>query len=313
MPTTVALAYTIDIQPPQLQSAIQAKLAAVVLDTASLVNIGVTLLTDVVTVPNPTQLIRTLTFSLVAPFIPQPVVASENATYKGAIVSSSNLDTFFCVVRFTDSAGKPGFENVTLTGTTPVIMIVGDKKIITSIDIDPSITPVGMISVFNQVAVNPITVEGKTTITPLFVRGDLTAVILKNSTGSIVSTSDADTFPAGDGARVVALTYTDDTSNVHSESVNLNGTTPVNLPNANLATITNAGVFASGSVTGNVGTITFWSGPNATGALLGTIPPSFYSYFPNSSDQKAPFRELYSFTLSAALQSQLTASPPLLA
>ncbi len=312
MPTQVALAYTLDVQPPQTQAAMAAKMTAVPLDKASLINIGVTPLTDVVTLPNPTQVVRTLTFSLVAPFIPQPVVGSESATYKGAIVSSSPLDTFTCIVRFIDADGEPGFENVKLTGTTPVIMIVNGKKIITSIDIQAGVTPAGMISVFNQVAVNPVTTEGKTKIVPLFVRGDLTGVVLKNCTGSAVSDNDNDVLVDGVGARVVDLTYTDDASGPHSESVDLQGKKPVDLPNSDLATITGAIVAASGSVSGNCGWITFWSGPGATGALLGSIPPSFYYMFPNGTDQKAPFRDLYSFTLSAALQSKITVADPVL-
>ena len=89
------------------------------------------------------------------------------------------------------------------------------------------------------------------------------------STLNLVSTSTSDTAIAGSGARVVYVTGLDLNYNPISETVALNGTTPVNTANSYLR-INNAYVVVSGTFGGtNAGAISL--NANSNSAVLGII------------------------------------------
>lgn len=92
-----------------------------------------------------------------------------------------------------------------------------------------------------------------------------------NFTGSIVSSSAADTA-AGTGARTVKISYMSLDGTVYStEAATLNGTTAVNLTASNKCYIDKIEVETAGSGGQNAGTVSLYTGSNGTGTLVGTI------------------------------------------
>lgn len=92
-----------------------------------------------------------------------------------------------------------------------------------------------------------------------------------NFTGSVVSSSAHDSS-AGTGARTIKITYLDQTvAGPNTETVTLNGTTAVNLVNANHCFIEKIEVVTVGTGAVNAGTISLFTGSGGTGTLVGTI------------------------------------------
>ena len=93
-----------------------------------------------------------------------------------------------------------------------------------------------------------------------------------NFTGSVKSSSTNDTNSAGTGARSVIITYYDQTgAGPFTETVNLNGTTAVNLVNTNHCFIEKMVVATVGSTSSNQGTISLFTGSGGTGTTVGSI------------------------------------------
>lgn len=92
-----------------------------------------------------------------------------------------------------------------------------------------------------------------------------------NFTGSVKSTS-ANDSSAGTGARTIRITYYDQTgAGPFTETVTMNGTTAVNLVNADHCYIEKIEVLTIGSTGSNAGTITLHTGAGATGTTVGSI------------------------------------------
>lgn len=92
-----------------------------------------------------------------------------------------------------------------------------------------------------------------------------------NAQRSLVSSSASDAS-AGVGARTVLLTYYDQNLvGPYSETVTLNGTTPVNTVATNVCFIESIRVITVGSNGGNVGTLTLKAAAAGGGATIGTI------------------------------------------
>jgi hypothetical protein len=88
---------------------------------------------------------------------------------------------------------------------------------------------------------------------------------------SLVSTSTDDTS-AGIGARTVIITYYDGyLSNKHTETVTMNGTTPVNTVATNICYIEKIEVATVGANGSNAGTISLKAATGGGGATIGTI------------------------------------------
>lgn len=88
---------------------------------------------------------------------------------------------------------------------------------------------------------------------------------------SIVSTSAADAA-AGTGARTVKITYLNAAgAGPFTETITLNGTTPVNTVNTNIALIERMDVMTVGSGGGNAGTINLMTGLAGGGSVIGSI------------------------------------------
>ncbi|MBU6430175.1 MAG: hypothetical protein KGR26_14260, partial [Cyanobacteria bacterium REEB65] len=88
---------------------------------------------------------------------------------------------------------------------------------------------------------------------------------------SLVSSSANDTG-TGTGAQKVQITYLDGSMNgPYTETVTLNGTTPVNTVATDLRFIERLVVTAAGSNGSNAGTITLYSGPNGTGTAINSF------------------------------------------
>ena len=108
-------------------------------------------------------------------------------------------------------------------------------------------------------------------------------------TGSIVSSSFADNGVAvvpGAGAQQLTIHYLDVTGTPGVEVVALDGTTPVNLVNANKYIITDVEITTvGGSTYAPWGKINLWSGPvdpitgMPTGKLVGYLPNSYFTNF----------------------------------
>lgn len=114
-----------------------------------------------------------------------------------------------------------------------------------------------------------------------FLPGGTTPVALERTTyteqyanfqGSIASNNAADTA-AGAGARTVKITYFDATGvGPYTETVALNGVTPVNLVNLDHCYIEKLEVMTTGTRYGsNAGVITLYSGLAGAGTVVGTI------------------------------------------
>jgi hypothetical protein len=92
-----------------------------------------------------------------------------------------------------------------------------------------------------------------------------------NFTGSVVSSNAADAA-AGTGARSLKITYLDATgAGPFTETVTLNGTTPVNLANANHCFIEKMEVMSVGAGAKNAGTLSLFTGAGGAGTLVGTV------------------------------------------
>lgn len=92
-----------------------------------------------------------------------------------------------------------------------------------------------------------------------------------NFTGSMSSSNAADAA-AGTGARTIRVTYLDTTgAGPFTEDLTLNGTTPVNLVNANHRFIEKIEVLTVGTGVKNAGTISLFAGLAGAGALVGTV------------------------------------------
>jgi hypothetical protein len=93
-----------------------------------------------------------------------------------------------------------------------------------------------------------------------------------NAQRSIVSTSANDTA-AGTGARQVLITYLDAGFVLHTETVTLNGTTPVNTVGNNIAHIESIQVTQVGSGQVNAGTINLYTGTAGSGTVWASCNP----------------------------------------
>jgi len=87
-----------------------------------------------------------------------------------------------------------------------------------------------------------------------------------------ISSSNANDTSAGTGARTVKITYLDATgAGPFTETVTLNGTTPVNTVATDICYIESIEVLTVGSGNSNAGTITLWTATAGGGTAIGTI------------------------------------------
>jgi hypothetical protein len=91
-----------------------------------------------------------------------------------------------------------------------------------------------------------------------------------NGQRSFVSSNANDTL-AGTGAQKLTLTYLTAAFALKSEVISLNGATPVNTTNTDIAYVENFGTSQMGSGGINAGIITMTTGTNGTGTTIGTI------------------------------------------
>lgn len=247
--------------------------------------------------------------------------------FTGSIVSSSPTDSAvlktglqLVQINYIDAKGVGNFETAQLNGTTPVPLTATMKATIVSI-VPITGTPVGLISIYTanptkvvrsaspNAAVSAPSIPGlvpTVSFNPGYASGDLAGEILNNFTGTIVSTSNNDGVD-GTGATTIVIDYLDALGNPHTDTVTLNGQTPVVLPTALHATIV--------SLTPNnpnTGIISIYTGDNTntTGAPAATLPASFVSNYPTGTDQTAPFVDLYTHTLANGLGSVVSAAAP---
>jgi hypothetical protein len=93
-----------------------------------------------------------------------------------------------------------------------------------------------------------------------------------NAQRSIVSTSASDA-PAGAGALTVVLTYLNTSMVLKSETLTLNGTTPVNTVGTDIAFVESIVVATTGTAGGaNVGTLTLMTGTAGGGTAIASVP-----------------------------------------
>lgn len=112
-----------------------------------------------------------------------------------------------------------------------------------------------------QITASAISVVNKTTYTEQTV----------NAQRSVVSGSASDTA-AGSGARTLKITYYDDTlAGPFTETLTLNGVTPVNTVGTNICFIERMDVLTGGSFGGNIGILSLKAAPAGGGVTLGTI------------------------------------------
>lgn len=278
---------------------ITSQLEGVVLPEDNLARFGVTRVSDV-TVVDGDHARRTLTYALLPQFVQAKFapISPQTVPFRGTIVSSDPDDTVdgAGVTRvsflYDDAAGVRKQSLASMKGTTPVAFLAKDHVAFASLL--PLVgTPQGQIAIYSD-------------------GGEMVGRILKNFQGSIVSTQPWDTA-LGIGAREVTITYLDqDGGGPHTEVVALNGQSFVNLVNTNLATITNMAVTSMGSSNGNLGVITLMSGLNGTGGVMGRLNESFYTFFPQGTFQKGLFKDLFSYVIGAALNSDVTAADPVI-
>jgi hypothetical protein len=323
-PTTCTLAYNVDISGTLSVTAMMDQLSAVLLPTSSLLDIGMSLTSDTTTEVDSTEIQRTLVFSLLPIFVPFPVVAPSppalpHPAFPGSIVSSSPNDAVGgtgmtrAQIAFLAQAkpalvpvNPPKTQSVSMNGTTPVALQYPDLYQLLSVtgaEFGSDLRNDGLIQVFSGANASE----------------DVIGQILGNFQGSIVSTSTADTA-GGVGVNSVEITYTDHLgAGPFTESVTLNGQTPVNLVNTNHAVITNMVATSIGSSGGNQGTITLMSGLAATGGPTARFLPSFYSFFPIDPTVSAPnlqivlaapVQDYFTHILAAALVSTVSAQDP---
>lgn len=312
MATTATVKYTVSRTTAALAT-IQAKLAAVPLPFADLSNFGLSVSSDVTNIVG-NDVERVIQISLLplftdfsAPFAPVPL-----AKFQGSIVSSSPDD-------FLDGVGihsiqfeyiSPGLlpsiktksKTASLSGTTPVNLLPpSDIRSIVGTQIlsaGSSGTNAGLISIYSE----------------LNARGKAINIFPHNFQGSIISSNPNDTFAAGEGAQQITITYTDvGGGGPFIEVVNLDGNTPVNLVNLDHYKITGMAVSLAGSITQNLGTITIMSGLNGTGGPVAQLAPSFFSFFPPTSDLRGLFRQLYTQIIAQAMVSFTTTATVVIA
>jgi hypothetical protein len=325
-PTTCTLAYTIDIVGAQSQAQVHTEFAGVMLPIDQMENIGMSLTSDTTTDPTGTTTVRTLVFSLL-PIFQSFEANTASSGFPGSIVSSSPKDAvggtgaqrvqmFF--EQTSEVSGRPVTQQTnqfaTMNGTTPVPLLAeysSDFSSITVVEAGSDGTNDGLIQVFTGPNAS----------------GGVMADLAGNFAGSILSTSPSDTAlnVAGQlrGLQSVTITYHDKTgAGPFTETVSLNGTTPVNLVNTNKSFINGISVVTVGAIGGNVGTVTVMSGLNGTGGPVGLLQPSFFSYFPanpslTSPEEQvalaAPVVDLFTHVLTAAMVSYVTASAPVFA
>lgn len=311
-PTSCTLTYTLNVIGALSQATLATQMSAIQLPLQEMTNIGLSLTSDTVTTPSST-VVRTIVLSLLPIFQGFAPVSSANA-FPGSAVSSSPNDAAPAgsgarVLSMRFHAGPknvPASQTIVLNGTTPVSMtapFVLTTDSLTVLEAGPGGSNDGLIQLFSGSNAS----------------GTVMANILGNFQGSIVSTSDADTA-GGVGAQTVEITYTDKTgAGPFTESVTLNGTTPVNLTNLDHATITNMQLTSIGTAGGNLGQITLYSGLDATGGPTGLLQPSFFAYFPcdpslTTPEQTvalgAPVKQFFSMIFSNQMVSPIIASNP---
>jgi hypothetical protein len=304
MPTpnpTVSFTYSVSAQV-RTGAQLAVLLAAVPLDASSLVQYGVN---PTPTVDSTTHVgslaTRSLTYSLLPAFTPIGPTNPLMAEYQGSIVSTSPNDVYGgsglqrLRIFYQNTAGVSEQIDVNPNGQVPVPLKESD--LINVVQLLPLIgTPQGTVSIFSRP-------NGT---------GQQTAVIPVNGQWSFASSSPLDN--AGQiGAQVMQLNYNDALGNPHTEVITLNGTNPVNTVGVNYAAITNiifGAAGAAGSARGNIGNINVFGGLNGQGPLMGQLPMSFMASFPVGTAQYAPFMDLFTHVIAAALQSLVTASVP---
>jgi hypothetical protein len=301
MTTQVSLSYQINLRDPFSLAALHTLAAGVNLDLIrTFAAIGCAFVSDatVDTVGPPTFVTRTI----VASFFPTanlfPVLAAppRTAGFRGTIVSSSPADAAngagmaHARIDFVDALGQPGFEEVAMKGTAPVVLEANHKLTIVAITPMPgNPAPVGLIAVSTGSPVNRV------------VQGDRAGQVLANFTGSILSTSNDDQ-PGGAGATTATIHYNDVLGVPQTpQVVGLTGQTPVVLPLSNHAVIT-----AVTTDKPSTGAITIYTGDDVpallpSGAPAAQIPPSFSSSFPLGTDQTCPFVGLFTQALAAGV------------
>jgi hypothetical protein len=175
-------------------------------------------------------------------------------------------------INYTDEDGLPQYELIQMTGTTFANLTSKTKTAITSFV--PVGTPAGLITVMSGL-------NG----TGVLVNRDL-----NNFQGSIMSSNPNDNA-TGIGAQTVTVTYHDKTgAGPFTETITLNGTTPVSFVNTNHAVINNMVVATVGSYGSSTGTISMFTGvvvndpsqgpPRVSGALIAYLGASFFQYYP---------------------------------
>jgi hypothetical protein len=287
----------------QSVAALATKVAAVPLQTDVLEKYGVTLASDATTTGG-TVVTRTLVFDLLPQFDASKFapINPQTSAFKGYVVSSSAADLeggggmSRLQVLYKDPAGVPKTNNVVMAGAMQVPLISRDHMEITSL-VPQSGSPSGLIGLYSDA-------------------NELVAKINANFQGSIFSTSENDKA-GGIGAQGVTITYADaGGGGPHTETIALNGNTPVNFTNTNHAVITDMVPTPLGTANGNLGIISLMSGLNGGGGLMGRLEPSFYVYFPQdgsgATDQKAPFRDLFTYVLGGLLATKVTALTPVI-
>lgn len=348
-PTQVTISYDVGQQAPITQAQLISALAAITLPFENLADIGVNPvpLSDI-TAGSFIGATRTIVLSLFAPFY--DFRTASGSFENMALVSSDANDTFggsgAQIVRI-DGLFTPGInitnpssaietiaftQSVQMNGTTPVNVqpifhdpiigdafsaFVGNQTPIPRYLGNPTLsvvlgTAAGQVGLY--AAPNATATPDDVLLSTLLVGG-----LEKEFAGSIVSTSPLDTSSApGQGLQVATISYIDHLSVSHTEVVALDGTTPVNLVNANKFRITGIANTSPGDIGGNVGEIIVFSGPNGTGGPEGLLPPSFFARFPSNEPsssiaQLGPFVDLYKFIIGSTLISAVNAGVPVLA
>jgi hypothetical protein len=302
MPTQVTLAYTVDVQAPNSVANLVALLTAVQLNADIIPILNCTQVSDVVT-NDATSATRTLVYSLFAtpnlyPLTPNP----SSCPFRGTVVSSSPNDKMGgsglqqLKIVFVDKDNVESVEMFEMKGTKPVVSINGNKKFLKSFAPYKG-TPQGLVVLSKG---NPVNAAAS---------GDRSQQILGNFRGTILSTSDSDVAGRA-GATMCTVNYLDDVAAPHATTVSLAGKTPVMMPVANIATVVSIVPDKP-----NLGIISIYTGDAATvcGAPACTLPPSFNASYPDGTDQKAPFRDLFTHQIAQGVGAYVTAAPPVLA
>lgn len=274
----------------------------VVLPISDLTNIGVSLISDVTSAFG-SDAQRVITLSLKPIFTSFPVPAKTSC--RGSISSSSANDTF-------DGTGVRQLSLRYLNRDNLIkefkFNMLGQK----SVNFMPQdiVTPQSLsIVASGSLGTNDGLISMRAGIDNT---GPMVDQILGNFQGSIVSTSAGDSG-GGIGARTITITYMDRAGGgPFVETVTLNKQTPVNLVGIDHAVITNMVIATKGSAGSSLGTITIMSGLKGTGTPVAQLGQPFFSFFPFGTDQKAPFRGIYTSILGSVLISKIIADGPVL-